>query len=46
MKNINHLFESQKKFFYNNLINEKINYQLKKLKLIREWIKKNEKRNN
>ena len=43
MKNINHLFEIQKKFFYNNLINEKINYQLKKLKLIREWIKKNEK---
>ena len=42
MKNIDQLFLDQKGFFFNHLIKEDVVNQLKKLKLIRKWIKKNE----
>ncbi|OUV57265.1 MAG: hypothetical protein CBC73_00540 [Flavobacteriales bacterium TMED113] len=42
MENIDHIFLSQKKFYLNNLIHEKLNYQITKLRLIRKWIKENE----
>jgi len=42
MESINQLFLNQKSFFYNHLVSEKIESQIKKLKIIRKWIKKNE----
>ena len=44
MKNIDQLFLDQKRFFYRHLIKENLENQIQKLKLIRKWIKKNEKK--